>query len=213
MENNLMKNNMVIINGRIASEFKESHESFGEKFYLFDLDAERLSGTVDRIPILISEKIVDVSRNMVGKKVSIDGQFRTFNRPIDEETNKLEIHVFAREFYVCDENLTRDINSIALDGYVCKKPNYRKTPLGREIADFLLAVNRPYGKSDYIPCICWGRNARYATSLEVGDRIEVIGRIQSREYFKKISETERECRMAYEVSISLLKKAEVEKDE
>lgn len=132
------------------------------------------------------------------------GQFRSYNRH-DEQKNRLVLSVFAREVSFIEEELDgAKTNSILLDGYICKLPVYRKTPLGREIADLLLAVNRPYGKSDYIPCICWGRNARFASAFEVGEHVQILGRIQSREYVKKISETETQKRTAYEVSVSKL---------
>lgn len=134
----------------------------------------------------------------------VSGQFRSYNRH-DEQKNRLVLSVFAREVSFIEEELDgAKTNSILLDGYICKLPIYRKTPLGREIADLLLAVNRPYGKSDYIPCICWGRNARFASAFEVGEHVQILGRIQSREYVKKLSETETEKRTAYEVSVSKL---------
>jgi single-stranded DNA-binding protein len=134
----------------------------------------------------------------------VNGQFRSYNRH-EEDRNRLVLSVFAREISFVEEELDgAKTNNILLDGYICKAPVYRKTPLGREIADLLLAVNRPYGKSDYIPCICWGRNARYASSFEVGEHVQVLGRIQSREYVKKLSEVETEKRVAYEVSVSKL---------
>ena len=130
------------------------------------------------------------------------GQFRSYNRH-EENKNKLVLSVFVREVNLLEsEDEIQRPNSIFLDGYICKEPVYRKTPLGREIADLLLAVNRPYGKSDYIPCICWGRNARFAESFAIGGHIQLWGRIQSREYQKKIDENEYEKRIAYEVSVS-----------
>ena len=137
----------------------------------------------------------------MGEYIRIGGQFRSYNRH-EEKKNRLVLSVFAREVEFLDEEVENaKTNQIFLDGYICKPPVYRKTPLGREIADLLLAVNRPYGKSDYIPCICWGRNARYATTFEIGSHVSVIGRIQSREYVKKLSEDEAERRIAYEVSV------------
>ena len=138
----------------------------------------------------------------------MDGQFRSYNRH-EEKRNRLVLSVFAREVkFVGEEEETVPVNQIFLDGYICKPPVYRKTPLGREIADLLMAVNRPYGKSDYIPCICWGRNARYASAFEVGGHVLIWGRIQSREYMKRISENETEKRIAYEVSVSKLEYVE-----
>ncbi len=136
--------------------------------------------------------------------IMVNGQFRSYNRH-EERKNKLVLSVFAREIEFVDEiGESTKSNQIYLDGYICKEPVYRKTPLGREIADLLLAVNRPYGKSDYIPCICWGRNARFASNFEVGARCAVWGRIQSREYMKKLSDEQLEKRVAYEVSVSKL---------
>jgi primosomal replication protein N len=163
---------------------------------------ERLSDSVDIIPLLVSERLVDVTQNYEGELILAYGQFRSYNRH-EERKNKLVLSVFAREIEFLDEE-PEDIktNQIILDGYICKAPIYRKTPLGREIADLLIAVNRSYGKSDYIPCICWGRNARYASGFEVGGHVQINGRIQSREYIKKISEDETQKRTAYEVSVS-----------
>ena len=197
-------NNQVSLSGRIVSPFRFSHEVFGEGFYLFDLSVGRLSDSCDVIPVMASERLLDIHEDQLGKFAEINGQFRSYNYH-SENKNRLLLSVFAREIALTDdESDTAKPNSIFLDGYVCKKPIYRKTPLGREIADLLLAVNRPYGKSDYIPCICWGRNARFADSFSVGGHVQLWGRIQSREYQKKLSETEIEKRIAYEVSVSKL---------
>jgi hypothetical protein len=151
---------------------------------------------------MVSERLIDVSRDYVGQYVYIGGQFRSFNRH-EEKKNRLVLSVFARELEVLpDAGEENASNEIFLDGYICKESVYRKTPLGREIADLLVAVNRSYGKSDYIPCICWGRNARFAAGFEVGTHVQIWGRIQSRDYVKKINETEVEQRTAYEVSVS-----------
>lgn len=204
MSEKIIKNNRVIISGEIVSDFAFSHEVFGEKFYTAYLSTDRTSGAADIILFMVSDRLVDVSANWVGQSVRICGQFRSYNKH-EGEKSRLLLSVFAREFEVREDNgevRLYDENFISLDGYVCKAPNYRQTPLGREIADLLLAVNRPYGKSDYIPCICWGRNARFAGQLEVGTRIAIEGRIQSREYEKRISDMEVETRTAYEVSAS-----------
>lgn len=199
-----MNNNQVAVMGEIVSEFMYSHEIFGEGFYMADLRVERLSDSMDIIPIMVSERLLDVNEDYRGCFVSIMGQFRSYNRH-EERKNRLVLSVFVREIEFIDEIMeSAKTNQIYLDGYICKPPIYRKTPLGREIADLLLAVNRPYGKSDYIPCICWGRNARFAAGFEVGGRCIVIGRIQSREYVKKIADDEIEKRIAYEVSVSKL---------
>ena len=165
---------------------------------------KRLSESEDRIPVMVSERLLDVSQDYEGEYIEVSGQFRSYNRH-EEKKNRLVLSVFAREIsFVEQEDNSVKTNQIFLDGYICKPPVYRKTPLGREIADLLIAVNRPYGKSDYIPCICWGRNARYASAFQVGGHVLVWGRIQSREYVKKIAENETEKRTAYEVSVSKL---------
>ncbi len=204
MTDKVFENNQVSLAGEVVSDFVFSHDVFGEGFYLMDVSVGRLSDSYDVIPVMVSERLWNVGESLIGKYVVVGGQFRSYNRH-EENKNRLVLSVFARELEVYGE-LPEEINpnSIFLDGYVCKQPIYRKTPLGREIADVLLAVNRPYGKSDYIPCICWGRNARFADSFEVGAHIQIWGRIQSREYQKKLSETESEKRVAYEVSVSKL---------
>lgn len=190
--------------GRIASQFTFSHQVFGEGFYLVDVLVRRLSDSEDRIPVMVSERLIDVTQDYEGEYIQVAGQFRSYNRH-EEKKNRLVLSVFAREIsFVDEEDESMKSNQIFLDGYICKPPVYRKTPLGREIADLLIAVNRPYGKSDYIPCICWGRNARYASAFQVGGHVLIWGRIQSREYMKKISEDETERRIAYEVSVSKL---------
>ena len=204
MSEKMIENNKVTVIGKIVSGFTFSHEVFGEGFYMVDVRVERLSDSIDIIPLMVSERLLDVNGDYKGMYIMVNGQFRSYNRH-EERKNKLVLSVFAREIDFVDEiGENTKSNQIYLDGYICKEPVYRKTPLGREIADLLLAVNRPYGKSDYIPCICWGRNARYASNFEVGARCAVWGRIQSREYMKKISEEELEKRIAYEVSVSKL---------
>lgn len=204
MTDKVFDNNQVSIAGEVVSEFVYSHDVFGEGFYVLEISVSRLSESNDIIPVMVSERLINVKNSYVGMFVQINGQFRSYNRH-EENKNRLVLSVFAREITVSEEETeVAKPNYIFLDGYVCKQPVYRKTPLGREIADVLLAVNRPYGKSDYIPCICWGRNARFADSFEVGGRVQVWGRIQSREYQKKLSETEYEKRVAYEVSVSKL---------
>jgi len=170
-----------------------------------EVAVNRLSNYADYIPLMVSERLIDTTQSYIGEKIHVTGQFRSYNRH-EETKNRLILSVFVRELefvdeYMENEDEERKSNYITLDGYVCKAPVYRKTPLGREIADLLVAVNRSYGKSDYIPCICWGRNARYATTFEIGSHVSVIGRIQSREYVKKLSEDEAERRIAYEVSV------------
>ena len=204
MSEKMIENNKVSVIGEVVSEFTFSHEVFGEGFYIADLAVSRLSDQVDVIPLMISERLLDVSKDYRGMTMEAIGQFRSYNRH-EGAKNRLVLSVFVREIHFLEEftDYTKT-NQIFLEGYICKEPIYRKTPLGREIADLLLAVNRPYGKSDYIPCICWGRNARFASAFEVGEHVQVVGRIQSREYTKKLSETECEKRVAYEVSVSKL---------
>ena len=204
MSDKIIENNQVEIMGKIASQFTFSHQVFGEGFYMVDVLVKRLSDSEDRIPVMISERLLDVTQDCEGEYIHVTGQFRSYNRH-EEKKNRLVLSVFAREVeFVEDDDESMKTNSIFLDGYICKPPVYRKTPLGREIADLLVAVNRPYGKSDYIPCICWGRNARYASAFQVGGHVLIWGRIQSREYAKRTREEETEKRTAYEISVSKL---------
>ncbi len=194
--------NEVKITGMIVSDFMYSHTIFGERFYTVEVMVYRLSEITDRVPLLISERLIDVSECYLEKWVSVDGELRSYNRFVDGK-NRLILTVFVQNFdCVGDEEKEIGINHIYLDGYICKKPVYRRTPLGREIADLLLAVNRSYSKSDYLPCICWGRNARFMGQCQVGDHIRLWGRIQSRAYQKKLDSDEIVRRVAYEVSIN-----------
>ena len=195
-----MENNIVKINGIIESEFKFSNSQFGENFYSAKISVTRISGVKDYIPILISDRIINVKEDLYGKHISIVGQFRSHNE-YDVDKSKLFLYVFVKECELSDQKKEEDLNYIEITGFVCKRPVYRKTPLGREIADLLIAVNRPYGRTDYIPCISWGRNAKYANNFQVGDCYNIIGRIQSREYVKKLENEVLETRVAYEVSI------------
>jgi len=208
--NRIAENNQVTISGEIASGFNFSHELYGEKFYIVNVNVQRLSDASDTIPVTVSDRLVDVSKDYMGQFASVTGQFRSYNKQ-DGEKKRLVLSVFAQEFDLLGEDVEiNNGNHIFLDGYICKEPIYRKTPLGREVADLLIAVNRPYGKSDYIPCICWGRNARYVSNLKVGERCAIWGRIQSRQYIKKLDDEHNEERTAYEVSVS---KLEVHEDE
>ena len=202
MADKIFENNQVSIVGEIVSDFRYSHEVYGEGFYVVDVAVNRLSNFMDYIPLMISERLIDVNQSYIGQTIYVLGQFRSFNRH-EERKNRLVLSVFVRELELLGE-IPEDVktNQIFLDGYICKEPIYRKTPLGREIADLLIAVNRSYGKSDYIPCICWGRNARFAARFEVGVHVQIWGRIQSREYVKRLNEDEVEKRTAYEVSVS-----------
>ena len=202
MADKILENNQVSIVGEIISDFQYSHEVYGEGFYMEEVAVSRLSNFSDYIPLMISERLIDTSQSYIGQKVYVTGQFRSYNRH-EELKNRLVLSVFVREIeFIEEETEEMKSNQILLDGYICKDPIYRKTPLGREIADLLVAVNRSYGKSDYIPCICWGRNARFAARFEVGVHVQIWGRIQSREYVKRLNEDEVEKRTAYEVSVS-----------
>ncbi len=208
MTDKVIENNRVSIIGEVISDFEFSHEVFGEGFYLLEVAVSRLSNQYDRIPLMVSERLVDVTQDYRGQLVEVSGQFRSYNRH-EGVKNRLVLSIFVRDWnLVGEETETSKTNQIYLEGFICKAPIYRKTPLGREIADLLVAVNRPYGKSDYIPCIAWGRNARFAAGFEVGGRIKIWGRVQSREYLKKIDENEGEKRTAYEVSVSKLEYGE-----
>ena len=201
MIDKVIENNRVSIIGEIVSEFRFSHEVFGEGFYFVKLKVSRLSHSSDIIPLLVSERLIDVSQSHIGQFLEARGQFRSYNKH-ENNRNHLVLSLFVRELELIDSVENRKPNMIFLDGYICKEPVYRTTPLGREIADVLLAVNRAYGKSDYIPCICWGRNARYAGNLSVGSRIQLWGRIQSREYQKRVGENNVVSRVAYEISVN-----------
>ncbi|MBQ9155711.1 MAG: single-stranded DNA-binding protein [Eubacterium sp.] len=201
MTEKVLKNNQAVVAGEIISEFEYSHDVFGEGFYLVSLKVNRLSHSSDIIPLLISDRLVDVSKPCIGKYMEARGQFRSYNKH-ENNRNHLVLSLFVREAEILETLDNRRPNTIYLDGYICKEPVYRTTPLGREITDILLAVNRAYGKSDYIPCICWGRNARYAGKLEIGSRIQLWGRIQSRDYQKRVGDDRVVNRVAYEVSVN-----------
>ncbi len=198
----LLENNNVELVGEIVSDFRFSHEVYGERFYLVDVAVKRTSETIDYLPLLISEYLIDVNKNHIGEIIHVTGQFRSYNRH-EELKNRLVLSVFVLEIeFIEEETEEMKSNQIILDGYICKDPIYRKTPLGREIADLLVAVNRSYSKSDYIPCICWSRNARHASGLPLGTHLKITGRVQSRDYIKHHSNGEEEERRAYEVSAS-----------
>lgn len=218
MNTNYLENNHLVLVGKVTSDKRFSHEIYGEKFYIFDLEVPRLSGNADVIPITISERLLESEDLAIDKKVIIEGQFRSYNS-YQNERNKLVLTVFAKDVKFI-ENQDEEIqaskdfvsNEVTLNGYICKKPIYRQTPFGREIADLLLAVNRAYNKSDYIPCIAWGRNARFCENIEVGTEVKIIGRVQSRTYEKKYEDGTSETKVAYEVSISSLEVVKQEDD-
>jgi primosomal replication protein N len=202
LADNILENNVVYIAGKVVGEMEFSHEVYGEGFYRFLIEVPRLSKCSDIIPVTISERLLEKDGILTGKYIEIDGQFRSYNN-YSESGNRLILTVFAREYrYLECENDIKNPNRIYLNGYLCKNPIYRSTPLGREIADILLAVNRPYNKSDYIPCIAWGRNARFSERLQIGDNLKVWGRIQSRQYQKKYENGKTVTKTAYEVSVS-----------
>lgn len=213
LDTNYLENNYLTLVGKVTGEKKFSHEIYGEKFYSFNLSIPRLSGNSDIIPITISERLITDEMLTEGNKLLIKGQFRSYNS-YENEKNKLILTVFAKdveELKEVEEQEENDIvkkdettNEVVLIGFVCKKPIYRQTPFGREIADLLLAVNRAYNKSDYIPTIAWGRNARFCQNLEVGAQVKIIGRVQSRQYEKKYEDGTSEMKIAYEVSICSL---------
>lgn len=197
---NYEKNNKVILKGKVCENPKFSHSVLGEGFYEFLLEVPRLSQENDKIPITISERLMPEDLS-IGTDLCVSGQFRSYNK-IEGERSRLMLTVFARELLDFVEE--EFFNEILLCGFVCKEPIYRTTPFGREITDLLLAVNRAYNKSDYLPCIAWGRNAKFASDLQVGERIEIKGRIQSREYQKKLADNTTETRTAYEISVGSL---------
>lgn len=208
MNTNYLENNHLVLVGKVTSDKKFSHEIYGESFYIFDLEVARLSGNSDIIPITISERLILEKELEIGDKVAIEGQFRSYNS-YENEKNRLILTVFAKDIkYLSEEdeeNSSEKVsNEVTLIGYICKKPIYRQTPFGREISDILLAVNRAYNKSDYIPAIAWGRNARFCQNIEVGTKVKITGRVQSRNYEKKFENGTTQTRTAYEVSISSL---------
>ncbi|NLJ98119.1 MAG: single-stranded DNA-binding protein [Tissierellia bacterium] len=205
MDDKTLESNIVKIIGKIVTPVKFSHEMYGEGFYNFKVEVPRLSDSVDILQVTVSERLIINMDLSIDSYVEICGQLRSYNRYIDN-ASRLILTVFTREIRTLDDEdekkeLLKHPNEIYLDGYICKEPIYRTTPFGREITDLLLAVNRPYNKSDYIPCIAWGRNARFCEKLLVGDHIKIWGRIQSREYQKRYNDDDVETKTAYEVSI------------
>lgn len=202
MTDHIVQNNEVNVVGKVIGDMRFSHKVYGEGFYTFDIEVPRLSDSMDQLPVTISERLLPGIGDITGKTVEILGQFRSYNQ-YDEGRNRLILTIFVIELkVVSDLEIDKSKNHIHLNGYVCKDPIYRTTPFGREITDLLVAVNRSYHKSDYIPCITWGRNARYAQHLKTGDNISIWGRIQSRTYQKRLENGEVLTRIAYEMSIS-----------
>ena len=217
LDTNYLENNYLTLVGKVTGEKKFSHEIYGERFYVFNLEISRLSGNADIIPITVSERLATDEMLTAGKNLLVKGQFRSYNS-YENENNRLILTVFAKDVIEVEESEQEEeneivkkdtiTNEVVLVGYICKAPIYRQTPFGREIADVLLAVNRAYNKSDYIPTIAWGRNARFCQNLEVGTKVKVIGRVQSRMYEKKHDDGTVENRVAYEVSIGSLEVVE-----
>ena len=210
MNTNYSDNNHIILVGKVTSDKTFSHEIYGEKFYIFNLSVPRLSGNADIIPITISERLLELEDLAIDKKIIVEGQFRSYNS-YENEKNRLVLTVFAKEVKFVENQdeeieVSKDFtsNEVVLNGYICKKPIYRQTPFGREISDILLAVNRAYNKSDYIPCIAWGRNARFCENITVGTEVKIVGRVQSRSYEKKYEDGRTETKIAYEVSVASL---------
>ncbi len=220
MDTNYLENNYLTLVGKVTSEKQFSHEIYGERFYSFDLSIPRLSGNADIIPVTVSERLITDDMMKIGTKLLIKGQFRSYNS-YENEKNRLILTVFAKDIEKLEEEIKSSeegdttlanefakkdtiTNEVVLIGYICKKPIYRQTPFGREIADILLAVNRAYNKSDYIPSIAWGRNARFCQNLEVGSEVKIVGRVQSRNYEKKYEDGTVVKKVAYEVSIGSL---------
>ena len=221
MDTNYLENNYLTLVGKVTGEKRFSHEIYGERFYIFDLSIPRLSGNADVIPITVSERLITDEMLQEGKKLLVKGQFRSYNS-YENEKNRLILTVFAKDVTELEEDEQEEneiskkdtiTNEVVLIGYICKKPIYKQTPFGREIADLLLAVNRAYNKSDYIPSIAWGRNARFCQNLEVGTRVKIVGRVQSRNYEKKLEDGTVETRVAYEVSIGSLEVIDEKDDE
>ena len=213
MDTNYLENNYLTLVGKVTGEKRFSHEIYGESFYVFDLSVARLSGNADIIPVTVSERLIKDEMLTEGNTLLVKGQFRSYNS-YENGKNRLILTVFAKDVIEVEENeedsenemVKKDMitNEVVLVGYICKKPIYRQTPFGREISDILLAVNRAYNKSDYIPCIAWGRNARFCQDLEVGTQVKIVGRVQSRTYEKKFEDGTSEQRVAYEVSVGSL---------
>lgn len=202
MPQKTLDTNRVVVAGKVVSDCELNHELYGEKFYEFLVEIPRLSDSSDILPIIVSERLIDKEKLIVGKFVNVEGQFRSYSNKNSLNGHKLKLVIFARDIYVIDNDETKNQNLICLDGFICKEPIFRTTLSGREICDIILAVNRSYNKSDYIPIITWGRNARYSQHLKVGNHIKILGRIQSRNYEKKLEDGNIEIKTAYEISVS-----------
>lgn len=212
MENEL-ENNIVEIGGKIASDIEFSHELYDEKFYKFYIETNRLSSSADRLPVIISERVTNLDDLKEGNLVHIFGQFRSYNEPTSTGKSRLVLSIFTKEIKILEDESMITLNDATFVGYICKPPIYRKTPLGREITDLLIAVNRTYKRSDYIPCILWGRNAKFCENVKTGTLVKLNGRIQSRKYEKKYSDATVEEKTAYELSVSKFSILEEKKED
>jgi len=215
MTGNLDENNIARLTGTVDSEPVFSHEVYGEGFYVFNVRSRRLSGSFDVIPVTVSDRLTEISEYRTGRFILAEGQFRSYNSANSAGFGgqvKLALTLFAQEVSFPEEVPETDTDSVELDGFICKPPVYRTTPFNREICDFLLAVNRSYNKSDYLPCICWGRNARFCGKRSVGERVKVVGRMQSRVYQKKQPDGSLLDRVAYEVSVSKIELVSAESE-
>ena len=198
-----MENNKVFLKGVVDSEPVFSHESFGEGFYELSIKVNRLSDNFDNIPVIVSEKLLNAFEK--GKTISLSGQFRSYNKLV-EGKSRLILNVFVRNIIEMDDSMNPNV--VELSGFICKEPIFRMTPFGREICDVLIAVNRAYNKSDYLPCIVWGRNARFVKDINIGQKVQIVGRIQSREYQKRLADDSLERRIAYEISVNKISLAD-----
>ena len=194
------ESNQLTLCGVIETAPVLDHEVFGEQFYRLELRVPRLSGASDLLPVTISDRLMN-SQVSPGVRIQVSGQLRSYNKVMGG-AGRLLLTAFAQRLLAPDDG--ENPNIIHLTGALCKPPSFRTTPFGREIADLMLAVNRAFGNSEYIPCIAWGRTARYAAQLSVGDRLQVQGRFQSREYQKQLPDGVIANRTAYEVSLNRL---------
>ena len=200
-----MENNIITLTGTVETEAIYSHSVLDEKFYTFMLRVPRLSQNDDILPVTIAEHQLDSMLIQEGNKIKVKGQLRSYNKYTSLKT-RLILTVFAKGIAPAYEDDTENPNEIFINGFICKAPIYRRTPFGREITDLIVAVNRAFNRSDYIPAIAWGKNAVFSENLEVGSNVMLWGRLQSRNYNKRISEDETEQRTAYELSITKIEK-------
>lgn len=192
-----LSQNQITLCGTLESAPCFSHENHGRKFYRFFIAVQRLSGTTDILPVLAGEDVLRACELCDAERIVIRGQIRSFNNKAPTG-RRLIVCVYAQSILLTDDGFE---NEVFLTGTVCRAPVFRRTPLGREICDVMLAVNRPYHRADYIPCILWGRLAEQAAEYPVGTRLSLTGRMQSRTYVK-ILDSGSEQRETYEVSVA-----------